>query len=406
MKTRWHSTPFKGVRFYRHPTRRHGKKPDLYFAIRYQKEGERIEEGCGFSSDGWTAERAALLLADLKKAAQTGESGSRLSERREKRRRVREAESRDKVTFCKFWEESYLPGAEADKTPETMTAERSYFKAWISPAIGALPLKVISPLHLEKIKAAMKKDGKSPRSAEYCLAIVRQLFNEAKRRKVFIGENPANNVKFPRTDNRRQRFFTKEEADALLAELAKTDPEAWEMALLSLHTGLRAGEIFSLCWGDIDTERGTLFVKDTKSRRNRFSYMTGPVREMLLAKKPGKAGELVFPGRGGVVRPAAPRSVRKAIEALKLNEGRADRREKAVFHTFRHTHASWLVQNGVGLYAVKEALGHSTTAMAARYSHLAPENLQQVARTFEAIASKPAAEAPEAAPAAGEGGAK
>jgi integrase len=235
---------------------------------------------------------------------------------------------------------------------------------------------------------------------------VRQVFNEARRRKVFNGENPANLVRFPRADNRRQRFFTKEEADALLAELAKTDPEAWEMALLSLHTGLRAGEIFSLCWGDIDPERGTLFIKDTKSGRNRFAYMTGPVREMLLAKTPGKAGELVFPGRGGVVRPAAPRSVRKAINALGLNKGRADRREKAVFHTFRHTHASWLVQAGIGLYAVKEALGHATTAMAARYSHLAPENLQQVARVFEAIASKPAAEAPAAAPAAGEGGAK
>lgn len=50
----------------------------------------------------------------------------------------------------------------------------------------------------------------------------------------------------------------------LLSELLKTDPEAWEMALLSLHTGLRAGEIFKLTWGDIDAGRSLVAVRDTK----------------------------------------------------------------------------------------------------------------------------------------------
>ena len=194
-----------------------------------------------------------------------GEGGARLSERREKRKKIKAAEARDLVTFATFWTDSYLPQAEADKGRETIIRERSHFKKWLSPILGALPLKSISPIHLEKLKSEMSKAKLSPRSIQYALAVVRQVFNVAKRRGVFAGDNPVGKVRSPKVDNRRLRFFTREEADALLAELLKTDREAWEMALLSLHCGLRAGEIFKLTWADIDAGRGLVAVKDSKS---------------------------------------------------------------------------------------------------------------------------------------------
>ena len=252
MGVQWISTTFPGVRFYKHPTRRRGGKYDQYFAIRYQKDGARKEEGCGWASEGWTAEKAFKQLADMKEAARKGEAGARLSERREKRRKIKAAEARDLVTFGTFWTDSYLPQAEADKGRETMIRERSHFKMWLSPLLGALPLKSISPIHLEKLKSEMTKAKLSPRSIQYALAVVRQVFNVAKRRGVFAGDNPVGKVRSPKVDNRRLRFFTREEADSLLAELLKTNREAWEMALLSLHCGLRAGEIFKLTWADID----------------------------------------------------------------------------------------------------------------------------------------------------------
>jgi site-specific recombinase XerD len=49
----------------------------------------------------------------------------------------------------------------------------------------------------------------------------------------------------------------------------------------------------------------------------------------------------------------------------------------------RHTFASWLVQNGVDLYTVKELMGHSTLAMTERYSHLRKENLTNAVKVFE-----------------------
>ncbi len=52
MGTEWKSTKFTGVRYREHPTRKHGIQKDKYYAVRYQKNGKRKEEGLGWASQG------------------------------------------------------------------------------------------------------------------------------------------------------------------------------------------------------------------------------------------------------------------------------------------------------------------------------------------------------------------
>ncbi len=157
----------------------------------------------------------------------------------------------------------------------------------------------------------------------------------------------------------------------------------WEMALLSLHCGLRASEIFRLSWIDINAEQGLITVKDSKGNKTRFGYMTEQVKEMLLNKKIGKLDDLVYPAPDGTQRREISRTYESVVQDLKLNDGITDRRDKVVFHTLRHSYASWLVQEGVDLYVVKDRLGHSTMAMTERYSHLAPENSKRTVKILE-----------------------
>jgi integrase len=382
-------TPFPGVRYRKHPTRKHGVKADQYFIVRYQRDGKRVEEALGWGSEGMTAQKAAGILAELKDAARTGKPGATLAEKRVAAEKEKKAQARDLVTFGDYFEKVYFLQAKAEKVLKSHDRERSLFKLWLKPLLGKLALKDISPIHLEKLKKNMADDAKSPRSIVYALAVVRQVLNSAKRHGVFTGDNPVKKVRLPSINNRRLRFLSQEEAESLLEALRREDIDTHHMAVLSLFCGLRIGEILKLRWVDVDPGRGLLTVRNSKSGRTRFANITEQAREALLARAIGKPDDLIFPDtrkkyRGKQKRRnETPRTFERVVDELKLNEGREDRRDHVVFHTLRHSHASWLVQAGVDLYVVKEMLGHSVISQTERYSHLRPGDTRAASKVLE-----------------------
>jgi site-specific recombinase XerD len=57
--------------------------------------------------------------------------------------------------------------------------------------------------------------------------------------------------------------------------------------------------------------------------------------------------------------------------------------ERLHWHSLRHTFASWLVQDGVSLYAVQKLLGHSSVTVTEIYSHLQPEKLHDTVNRIQ-----------------------
>lgn len=383
---KWYKTAFPGVRYRVHPTRKHGVNADRYFTIRYRLDGKIREEGLGWASQGMTARKAANCLAKLIEARRTGEGAQTLAEQRELRRFERAQEERDALTFGQFFQETYFPLARANKVFKSYNRERSLYDLWIFPMIGNKPLAKISPLHLERIKKNMADAGRAPRTVHYCLAVVRQIINLAKILNLYEGDNPVSKVRKPSVDNRRIRFLSHAEADRLLRELAETNTQLHDMSLLALHCGLRWGEICNLTWDCIELERDTIFLKDTKSGRNRTAYMTRAVNDMLTRRKAEDSAGLVFKSRDGGKIEQISNAFWKVIKRLGFNTGITDRRDRLVFHSLRHSYASWLVEAGVDLYTVKTLLGHQTLAMTERYSHLSQGTLQQaVAKLSQSI---------------------
>lgn len=403
---KWISSKYKGVRFYQHDTRKHGVKFDRYLAIRYQKDGKRIEEGIGWTSerdptDGqyWTEEKAAILLDRLKGAAKQGikEAPTRLSEQRKQESDRRKAEQeeaerndREAITLKTFFNQDYLPIAKADKKPKSVEREAGLFRLWIDPAIGSKPMKDISSFDLERLKIHMAKEGQSARSIEYCLAVIRQIFNKAKLMGKFTGENPTEKVKFPKPDNARMRFLTHEEADRLLAALKVKSQDTHDITLLSLHCGLRHGEILSLQWQDVNLEKGTLTIRDAKAG-SRIAFLTAKTSAMLEGRKATKDNsDLVFPGRKGRMERVS-QTFWRTVEDLKFNESITDPRLKITFHSCRHSYASWLVESGQDLYIVQKLLGHKTNQMTMRYSHVGENQFRAAVNSLEKALNKPEA---------------
>jgi len=372
---------FPGVRYREHETRKHGIKPDRYFSIRFTVDGGKKEEGLGWASDGWTEKKASEKLSELKTNIRIGQGARSLSEQRQMSEAVRKETERSQLTVSCAWE-GYSKIAASKKSYDR---EEMFFRLWIQPGIGARTLPGVAAIHLEKIKKVMADNGMAPRSIQYSLAIIRQLFNYAKKHDLFQGDNPVSKVSMPKFDNRRMRFLTHNEADLLLEELLKRSKQTHDMALLSLYTGMRAGEIFSLTWGDVDVLTGILTLRNTKNSKTRFAFMTDKIKAMFLSRSCGNVNDLVFPDRNGGKIVQISEAFTRGVNQLKFNEGVTDRRFKVTFHTCRHTYASWMVESGADLYAVKELLGHSDFKMTSRYAHLGQNTLQAAVRQMEAM---------------------
>lgn len=385
-------TNYPGV-FYRE-RERHGKN-DKYFVIRYRVHGKQREEGLGWGSEGWNAKKASLALGELRQNHSIGDGPNTLRDKRKAAKEREEAEearlaqeSEANKTFTEIFESAYFPLALADKKKLSTNRERSLFKNWIEPEIGGLPLAQVQPWHLEKIKKSMADAGLSPRTAEYALATIRQVFNYAKRNGLSKGDNPVSSVKIPRADNKRLRFLTRTEARELLTALKARNETLYGMVLLSLHSGLRAGEIRALRWADVDFERKTLTLKDTKSGRTRMAFLTADGLSILKERDRKSPEDFVFQGKGGKMLAEPPRIFNEIVDNLGFNKGITDSRQKVVFHTCRHTYASWLVEQGIDLYTVKELMGHCTIGVTERYAHIANGTLLNAVRAFESGLTK------------------
>ena len=392
----WKKSQYKGIRYRESTTEFIGvgrsKRPRRYYVMTFKLDGKTVSEAFGWEGDYIRDEaeaydiyrRLSVNRRDKVPPFTLAEYRQQNEEALQTAKQAAQAEAALNITFSEVFERYLGHSRNNKRSAKSWQREESLFRLWIESVIGNRPMREIKPLHLERVKKGMAIAGRSPRSIQYCLAVIRQTFNYALNNDLIACKNPAGStggVKRPTLDNRRTRFLTKEEATALLSELAKRSTDVHDIALFSLQTGARAGEVFSLTWGDIDLFQGTALLRDTKSNKNRHLYLTDEVKNMLAHRRAAgaKNTDLVFPDKNGNKVVQISDSFNRAIDKLGLNVDVTDRRDKLTFHSLRHTYASQLVQAGVDIYHVKELLGHSTITLTERYSHLSESTLKQAA---------------------------
>ena len=142
------------------------------------------------------------------------------------------------------------------------------------------------------------------------------------------------------------------------------------MVLLSLNTGMRQGELFSMAWESVDLSLKTITVLASHSKGNntRVIPLNPEAHAVLTAIKPNPAKGLVFksPVTGGRFN-----NVKKAWAEITKAAALPDLR----WHDLRHDFASQLVMKGAPLFTVQKLMGHSNSKMTQRYAKLAPSTL-------------------------------
>lgn len=349
-----------------------GIKSEKIYYIFYRLNGKQIEEKAGRQyADDMTPAKAAGIRADRMQRKELSNS-----EKREQKI-IKAASQLDSVftLYC---------AAKIHK--KSLSDEQSYYKNWIAPAIGSKRLDEITLSNLNKIRTEMTAAGKALRSIQYIKSIVRQVYNFAIEEKLYNGTIPTKNFlkgqKF-RLNNKRQQYLSPEEASSLLAAIRPRSEQTYNICLLSLNTGMRFGEIASLQWQHVNLTARSITIIDPKAGENRTAFMSDAVVSMFQGITAGKPNELVFPSRTGGKMQSVSKVFFRAVDALGLNEGVTDRRMKIVFHSLRHSCASWLVNAGVELPTIAKILGHKNLVMTSRYSHVNDTSVRNAMRTLD-----------------------
>jgi len=168
----------------------------------------------------------------------------------------------------------------------------------------------------------------------------------------------------------------------VIAALLRNIAMDWmrEVALFAVSTGMRASEILTLTWAQVDEHQRHAWVSHgrAKSKRARAVPLNADALAVLQRRR-GIHPTLVFtreamPGRAvGTISQVDARMFERACRAAGINDFR--------FHDLRHTWASWHVQAGTPLMVLKELGGWERIEMVQKYAHLAPTHLAHHAET-------------------------
>jgi len=344
----------------------HNGKADRCFDIAYKSDGKKVWEKIGWLSEGYTAKLASEIRAERLRSIRHGEELPK---------------QKKKAPYLKDVAQKYFEWAETNKKQHGKDDRHRYKNHLIK--FEDRRLNEISSFDLERWKSDLIKSGYAPATVKHCLVLMRQMFNKAVMWGMYQGQNPVKGVKIPSVQNQRERFLSYEEADTLLNKLLGTSIQLYTIALISLQTGMRAGEIFTLRGQDLDFQNDLINVSDPKNKAARKIFMTGKVKEMLLQFVPEVPKDYIFKNKKGGRITEIPKSFRRAVDELKFNEGIDDPRQRITFHSLRHTFASWLALQGEQIQVIQELLGHRTLAMTTRYSHLMPDQKRRATLNLE-----------------------
>jgi integrase/recombinase XerD len=193
-----------------------------------------------------------------------------------------------------------------------------------------------------------------------------------------VDSDPTENLKSPQVGKSLPRALTLEEVDNLLEQPArKHTPEARRdkaMLELAYATGLRVTELVSLDLDDVALESDPVTVRcvgkgDHDRVRPLHSRAIDELRQYIFHVRPrlvrNKKERALFVNRRG------ERLTRQGFWLILRNYTRQSGITKQVTpHTLRHTYATHMIEGGMPLRTVQEALGHASISTTQIYTHV------------------------------------
>ena len=320
----------------------------------------------------------------------------------------------DKVTLGSFLDRWLQDYAWPNLSAETAQAYDIMARKHLIPALGNIPLQQLTPARVQayytqKLTSGRRdgKGGLSPRTVHHHHELLHVALESAVKWQL-VQRNVADSVDAPKYRPKEMRTFGQESMLEFLESVRAT--EYYPVFYTALFTGMRRSELLALRWSDLDLDLGVISInrslhhledksfvfqppKTPKSRRQMplspsTSIMLRQHRDSqraarLLIDHPVTENDLVFCQVDG--RPLLPHSVSQAWRRLVRQAGFRGIR----LHDARHTHATFMLEQGGNWKIISERLGHTSVAMTLDlYAHASPGLQQAAAQGFDRVFDK------------------
>jgi len=137
---------------------------------------------------------------------------------------------------------------------------------------------------------------------------------------------------------------------------------------LIYSAGLRGQEVINLKLGDVDFERMTIHVRQSKYKKDRIiplsPTMSVGLKKYLKAENPYT---WLFNGK----QPGSQYSTQGLSWVMRENLKKTSITKEVNLHSLRHSYATHLLEEGVNIVTLKELLGHAVITTTMIYLHVA-----------------------------------
>jgi len=204
------------------------------------------------------------------------------------------------------------------------------------------------------------------------LAFLSVVFEQCRKEWGLAVSNPVRQIRMPKPGKPRQRRLEAGEEEALLAACkASRAYYLHSFVVLAIETGMRSGEMLAVTWSNVNFERCTAFLPDTKN---------GSPRTVPLSTRALSAIHALPRSINGRLFRSGYHSIHNAFK-LALTKAQATQPDSETFlrglrfHDLRHEAVTRLFEKGLNPIEVGMVSGHKTLSMLQRYTHLRSEDL-------------------------------
>lgn len=307
--------------------------------------------------------------------------------------------------FAQEWMNSYV---ELKLKRLTISRYRSMEKRTYA-AIGHIRVDKITSTDIQRFVNILANEKFCTSTIRGYVGFVSAILNYAVRKRI-IHSNPCTFIEFPPLKTKERAYYSNEEVRKFL-KLIKKEPDEKKpfvvFFIMLIYTGVRRGELLALEWKDIDFDNDTISINkafyfseyekvlftDTPKNKSSHRMIKLPKHVMKTLSEYRiwqdkrreicgaswiETDRLFTKWNGETMFTSTPyKFLRDFCKRVGLR--------KTDIHSFRHYHASALINSGVDVVTVQTVLGHSSPETTLRvYSH-AFNNAQ--VRAMEAVAS-------------------